>query len=99
MSISSGKVWVNPKSDTVTFVMRPETPTTEMLEGYGLAMPELGIVMAPALAKVRVAAEAQTSSASVAARIIDKTTRRSQELRGLRSTITCTKAKAVFCPH
>ena len=75
MSISSGKVWVNPKSDTVTFVMRPETPTTEMLEGNGLAMPAVpiaGIVMAPALAKVRVAAEAQTSSASVAARIDKK---------------------------
>ena len=91
MSISPGQVWVKLKSDTVTFVMRPENPRTEMLEGYGLAM--------PALAKVRVAAEAQTPSASVAARIIDKTTRRSQKLRGLRSTITCTKAKAVFCPH
>lgn len=52
MSTSLGNVWPKPFSLTVTFVTVPVSPATVTFDGYGDAVPELGIVMAAVLAAV-----------------------------------------------
>src|SRR5262245_18433677 len=59
--MSSGNVWVRLVSVTVTLVTVPMRPETEMVEGYGVAEPTLGMVIAPVLENKLVAGGAEPS--------------------------------------
>src|SRR5262245_2671558 len=47
MSMSSGKACVTPLITTLTSVIVPESPVTTQVDGYGVAGPESGVVIAP----------------------------------------------------
>ena len=48
-SISSPQLWLNPLKVTVTLLVVPLIPVTLIVEGYGVALPTLGIVIAVVL--------------------------------------------------
>src|SRR5262245_63067108 len=54
MSTSEGRVWLRPRSVTLTSVITPDMPDTSTVDGNGDALPLLGIVIAASLVKVRV---------------------------------------------
>src|SRR3990170_3098865 len=60
--MSSGNVWLRPVSATLTSTIVPASPETEIVDGYGLAGPEVvpgapaGIVIGAVLEKIVAAA-------------------------------------------
>src|SRR6266436_2042062 len=47
MSRSAGKAWERLDSVTVTLIIEPAKPDTAMVEGYGVAVPPVGMVIEP----------------------------------------------------
>src|SRR2546426_317146 len=62
MSKSSGKVWVRPFNVTPPWLIVPAIPETLIVEGYGVAAPKLGIVIAAALVNSFVPVNSDTVS-------------------------------------
>ena len=59
---SSGRLCANPLSVTFTSVMVPESPATVIPDGYGVAVPVVGMVITPELEGVAVSAAAESAA-------------------------------------